>query len=76
MMVAHSPHDPIKQQKCVPSKEHALFCISQTLSEHLLPSLLLVNALVVCTALWTCLAARERTLSTWLSALSCLCHIL
>lgn len=39
--------------------------------------LLLVNALVVCTALRTCLAAVEWALCTWLrTALSCLRHVL
>ena len=60
----------------MPNGEHALF-ISGRLSKSYLPQfLLLVNALVVSAALRTCLAALERTLSTWLSALSRLCHIL
>jgi hypothetical protein len=38
--------------------------------------LLLVYALIVSATLWTCLATLEWALSTWLTALSCLCHVL
>ena len=38
--------------------------------------LLFVDTLVVSTTLRACLTTLERTLSTWLCSLSCLCHIL